>query len=164
MAKETHMIGLRRTRFRIALALASLIASPIGAATTAAPASATDGDHYVHLETSYNGDGKAEADVTFAWGDATTVLFRSVVQDLCPGDGHGAYVSMHVRYMDGTVQWKPVGKDTDGCDSGYAFSSGTVTDGKRIRNIYFLLAEKEGDTGQTYDVDTSGTFDNPYTG
>jgi hypothetical protein len=158
------MIGPRRARFRIVLALASLLAPAIGAATTASPANAADAEQTVRLETEFNGDGKALANISFTWRDATTVSYSAAVTDVCPPDRHGAYLAMHVRYMDGTAQWISVAKDTDGCGTDPSFGSGSVAGGKRIKNLYFLLAEKEGDTGQVYDVAPSATFDNPYTG
>jgi hypothetical protein len=124
------------------------------------PAHATDPTQY-DLITDFNGNGAAVATGNVFWLDGGAASIWGHIEDICPGDKHGAYLAAHLFYFDGTSSWTPVGDDTNGCDNG-AMNYGKLLDnnGKRIKSIVLLLAEKNAETGDVNDI-AHVELDNP---
>ncbi len=80
--------------------------------------------------------GGAHAYGTLTFPSADTMKTSGTVNDVCPADGHGAYLRFFVNFMDGTQRSSPIERsDTGGCGgSGNTFSF-TQSFAKNIKYI-----------------------------
>jgi hypothetical protein len=146
----------------LALTLAAGAWTTLTATTPASAADPEDPQGFL-LATAWDGDGKAEAQGNIYW-DATSPSFETVVRDVCPADGHAAYLSAQVHYMDGTAQWFPIGHDTNGCGPLGEVDVNKVGNGNRIKSVRIHLYEKNPFTGIVYGHAQTADLDNPTTG
>lgn len=106
--------------------------------------------------------GGAEADVNYGFTGASRMYVDVDIRDLCPADGYGAYLDMHVSFIDGSSRVIRVGQDANGC-GGWKEAWTDVNPAKRIRDVWFHLFTYDQDRGVYGPGTSTGFRDNPYT-
>lgn len=128
------------------------VAAIAAVAATAIPAHAsfqTD----IYLDThgtagARDGGGYAYAHVPISFNSKRNVSFNGYVQDVCPGDGKGAYLTIHVHQKDGTIQTYQE-NDKNGCTKiSDQYSGETLyvigqNGGKRVTKILARVCERD---------------------
>jgi hypothetical protein len=141
----------------------------VAALVMAAPAGAETTNHYYSLSTKGQGTpGYALASGYLFFEGKRTVKLRGYATDVCApdgsGNGYGAYVSVILEFKKGPPGARVVGRDTDGCSTGYNPNpfERTVRTERRIASARVVLTEWDA---QSRDLDAraySRWWGNPF--
>ena len=113
-------------------------------------------------------NGQAHVWGTVTWHNATKAVISGRINDLCPGDGYGAYLKVHVEFVNGGANIDPEARSDDaGCrdegSNGVAFSPVTRTYANRNIKFIRLCADEIDMPFRLYGDSDCTTVDNPYT-
>ena len=112
----------------------------------------------------FAGYATATGDITFH--SKTSVAISGQVDDHCPADGAGAFLTAEVSYGNGTIGTYAVAQDTQGCGAGpVSFSKFLPNpDNRNVQSLSLRLCET--DTSMPFgcqDMAVSRSHLNPYT-
>lgn len=112
---------------------------------------------------SAGGPGYVRVRGDLTWYGKRTFAISGKLNDVCPGDGHGAKFGLWTNYKHGPGTFHHLAKDLDGCDSPATTFSRSFHRDRRIKRVLLFLCESDPD-----DADTCVGFkifgkDNPFT-
>lgn len=156
------------TRFWAGLAAAALPASLLLAQSPPAYATVARGFDARSEWGSEPHNGQAHAWGTVTWHDKTKAVITGRINDLCPGDGYGAYLSVRVEFMNGDGTIDPEARaDDGGCKDeggdGVAFTPVTRDYADRWIKYIELCADEIDMPFRLYGDSDCVRLDNPYT-
>ncbi len=141
-------------------------ATLVSVGLTAAPASAAEkARHQVRVSTAGQQDpGYVTVVGRLVFVDKNTVRVSGVVNDVCPGNGKGGYVSLVVKFRNGTSATRSLGKDDGTCTGpGRYFSHNRSFEG-RVKTARVMLREESRPNPREIAVAVTSFWGNPYVG
>jgi hypothetical protein len=142
-------------------------ATVLAGALIGAPAFGADARPFDLYSGTEHSKGNSHAYGTVEFDRRGTAFIQGWINDICPKDGHGAYLEIWATYgPKGSIsgRFQPVWtvKDTTGCtEPGHKFALRTRTRGKkRINGVHFRLRECDyrPDSPYTDHLDCDGDF------
>ena len=106
------------------------------------------------------GHVKVRGDLT--WYGKHKFAISGILNDVCPGDGHGAKFGLWIDYRRGDRTWHHLAKDTDGCDSPATTFSRSFDRERRIKRVILFLCEYDPGADTCVGFKIWGK-DNPFT-